>query len=80
MDDLNEKLEETGSLTAAQIALNARREEELLHLKQSLDDSNIQHESTLAVLRQKHNSAISDLGEQIDVLNKQKAKLEPRNI
>ncbi len=74
LDDLNEKLEETGSATAAQIALNQRREEELFKLKAQLDEANVAHESTLAALRQKHNSAVADMGEQIDNLNKQKAK------
>ena len=76
LDELNEKLEETGSNTAAQIALNTRREEELAKLKMELDEANITHESTLAMLRQKHNSSISEMGEQIDQLNKQKAKVE----
>merc|ERR1712241_1611840 len=67
--ELNEKLEETGSNTAAQIALNTRREEELPKLKMELDESNITHESTLAMLRQKHNSSISEMGDQIDTLN-----------
>ncbi len=74
LDELNERLEETGGHTAAQIALNARREEELSKLKSDLDSCNISHESTLATLRQKHNAAIADMGEQIDNLNKQKAK------
>merc|ERR1712054_31343 len=72
----NEELEETGSNTAAQIALNTRREEELAKLKMELDENNITHESTLAMLRQKHNAAISAIGEQIDTLNKLKAKAE----
>merc|ERR1719400_2129291 len=76
LDELNEKLEETGSNTAAQIALNTRREEELAKLKMELDESNITHESTLAMLRQKHNGAIAEMGEQIDSLNKLKAKAE----
>merc|ERR1711994_420411 len=76
LDELNEKLEETGSNTAAQIALNTRREEELAKLKMELDESNITHESTLAMLRQKHNGAIAEMGEQIDSLNKAKAKTE----
>merc|ERR1719507_2686675 len=76
LDELNEKLEETGSNTAAQIALNTRREEELAKLKMELDESNITHESTLAMLRQKHNGAIAEMGEQIDTLNKAKAKTE----
>ena len=74
LDELNERLEETGGHTAAQIALNSRREEELAKLKTDLDACNINHESTLAVLRQKHNASIADMGEQIDNLNKQKAK------
>merc|ERR1711887_34932 len=76
LDELNEKLEETGSNTAAQIALNTRREEELAKLKMELDEANITHESTLAMLRQKHNASISEMGEQIDQLNKLKAKVE----
>merc|ERR1712168_763939 len=76
LDELNEKLEETGSNTAAQIALNTRREEELAKLKMELDESNITPESTLAMLRQKHNASISEMGDQIDTLNKQKAKSE----
>merc|ERR1719483_173042 len=76
LDELNEKLEETGSNTAAQIALNTRREEELAKLKMELDESNITHESTLAMLRQKHNGSIAEMGEQIDTLNKAKAKTE----
>ena len=41
-----------------------------------LDESNITHESTLAMLRQKHNGAIAEMGEQIDTQNKAKAKTE----
>merc|ERR1719481_965997 len=76
LDEINEKLGETGSNTAAQIALNTRREEELAKLKMELDECNITHESTLAMLRQKHNGSITELGEQIDNLNKMKAKVE----
>merc|ERR1712149_151296 len=37
---------------------------------------NISHEGTLAALRQKHNNNMAELGEQIDGLNKMKAKAE----
>ena len=36
----------------------------------------IAHEGTLAALRQKHNSNMAEMGEQIDVMNKTKAKCE----
>merc|ERR1712193_357937 len=62
--------------TATQIELNKKRENELAKLKGDLEESNIAHEGTLAALRQKHNNNMADLGEQIDGLNKMKAKAE----
>ena len=76
IEDLSEKLEESGNATSAAMEVNKKREAELLKLKQELDDSTLQHETNLANLRQKHNSVISQLGDQIDQLNKSKAKLE----
>merc|ERR1739844_756836 len=72
--DLAEKLEDAGNNTATQIELNKKREAELAKLKGELDESNIAHEGTLAALRQKHNNNMSEMGEQIDGLNKMKAK------
>ena len=39
-------------------------------------ESNIAHEGTLAALRTKHNNTMTDMGEQIDQQNKNKAKAE----
>merc|ERR1711910_255618 len=74
--DLAEKLEDAGNNTATQIELNKKREAELAKLKAELDESNIAHEGTLAALRQKHNNNMSEMGENIDGLNKMKAKSE----
>merc|ERR1711923_109549 len=74
--DLAEKLEDAGNNTATQIELNKKREAELAKLKGELEESNIAHEGTLAALRQKHNNNMSEMGEQIDSLNKMKAKAE----
>merc|ERR1712186_271621 len=74
--DLAEKLEDAGNNTATQIELNKKREAELAKLKGELDESNIAHEGTLAALRQKHNNNMNEMGEQIDGLNKMKAKAE----
>ena len=41
---------------------------------EELENNSLQHESSLASLRQKHNTVIADLGDQIDTLNKSKAK------
>lgn len=74
MEDIAGKLEESGNATATQIELNRKREAELTRLKEELENHTLQHESSLASLRQKHNSVIADLGDQIDTLNKAKAK------
>merc|ERR1712112_396173 len=76
ISDLGGRLEEAGSNTSTQIELNKKREAELLKLKGELEEANIAHEGTLAALRQKHNNTMSDMGEQIDTLNKNKAKVE----
>merc|ERR1711997_1271009 len=76
IEDLGQRLEDAGNNTATQIELNKKREAELAKLKGELEESNIAHEGTLAALRQKHNNNMAELGEQIDTLNKNKAKSE----
>merc|ERR1712226_1754657 len=76
IEDLGQKLDAAGSNTSTQIELNKKREAELAKLKTELEESNIAHEGTLATLRQKHNNNMAEMGEQIDGLNKMKAKAE----
>ncbi|MCP3666292.1 MAG: hypothetical protein GY696_27960, partial [Gammaproteobacteria bacterium] len=76
IEDLGNRLAEAGSNTSTQIELNKKREAELAKLRGELEEANISHEGTLAALRQKHNNSMSDLGEQIDSINKNKAKSE----
>merc|ERR1719471_2566485 len=76
LEDIGTRLEQAGSNTALQVELNKKRESELAKLKSDLEESNIAHEGTLAALRQKHNNSMSELGEQIDSINKNKAKSE----
>jgi len=76
LEDLGTRLAEVGSNTSTQIELNKKREAELAKLKADLDEANIAHEGTLAALRQKHNNTMAELGEQIDSINKNKAKSE----
>merc|ERR1711983_54169 len=71
-----EKLDEDGNNTSTQIELNKKRESELAKLKMDLDELNLSHEGTLAALRQKHNNNMTEMGEQIDSLNKMKTKSE----
>ena len=76
IEDLAEKCEDAGNNTSIQIELNSKRENDLSKLKAELDESSIAHEGTLAMLRQKHNKSMSDMGEQIDTMNKMKGTSE----
>ncbi|XP_047492688.1 myosin heavy chain, muscle-like isoform X25 [Penaeus chinensis] len=76
LEELGERLDEAGGATAAQIELNKKREAELAKIRRDLEESNIQHEAALASLRKKHNDAVAEMSEQIDHLNKMKARAE----
>ncbi|XP_047497306.1 myosin heavy chain, muscle-like [Penaeus chinensis] len=76
LGDLSERLDEAGGATATQIELNKKRESELAKVRRDIEESNLQHEAALATLRKKHNDAVAELSEQIDYLNKMKARTE----
>ncbi|XP_075725779.1 myosin heavy chain, muscle-like isoform X7 [Rhipicephalus microplus] len=76
IEELSERLEESGGATSAQVELNKRREAELAKLRRDLEESNLQHEQAMSNLRKKHNDSVAEMSEQIDQLNKHKAKVE----
>uniref|UniRef100_W5LSP6 Myosin, heavy chain 6, cardiac muscle, alpha n=1 Tax=Astyanax mexicanus TaxID=7994 RepID=W5LSP6_ASTMX len=76
LEDISERLEEAGGATSAQVELNKKRETEFQKLRRDLEESTLQHEATSAALRKKHADSVSELGEQIDNLQRVKQKLE----
>jgi myosin heavy chain 6/7 len=76
LEELTERLDEAGGATAAQIELNKKREAELTKLRRDIEEANIAHESSMAGIRKKHNDAVAEMAEQIDTLNKMKARAE----
>ncbi|XP_076312164.1 myosin heavy chain, muscle-like isoform X3 [Tachypleus tridentatus] len=76
LEELSERLDEAGGATSAQIELNKRREAELSKLKRDLEESNLQHDQVLSNLRKKHNDVVAELSEQLDQLNKHKARID----
>ena len=74
IEELSERLEEAGGATSSQIELNKRRETELSKLRRDLEEANLQHEQAMSNLRKKHNDTVAELSEQLDNLNKNKAK------
>ncbi|XP_026187550.1 myosin-7B-like [Mastacembelus armatus] len=76
LEDLGEKLEEAGGASAAQIALNRKREADFLKLRRELEEAGLHHEATAATLRKKHSDTVAELSEQMDTLQRTKQKLE----
>ncbi|XP_041860306.1 myosin-7B-like [Melanotaenia boesemani] len=76
LEELGERLEEAGGASAAQIALNRKREADFLKLRRELEEAGLHHEATAATLRKKHSDMVAELSEQIDTLQRAKQKLE----
>ncbi|XP_077414063.1 myosin-7-like [Vanacampus margaritifer] len=76
LEELGEKLEEAGGASAAQIALNKKRETDFLKLRRELEEAGLHHETTAAALRKKHADAVAELTEQIEALQRAKQKTE----
>jgi hypothetical protein len=60
--------------------MNKKREAELAKLRRDIEEANVQHESQLNALRKKHTDACAEMGDQLDQLQKQKAKFVHTNI
>ncbi|VDN05654.1 unnamed protein product [Thelazia callipaeda] len=74
LDELSQRLDEQGGATAAQIELNKKREAEMAKLKRDLEENNMNHELQISTLRKKHNDAVAELSDQLEQLQKLKAK------
>ncbi|XP_057188975.1 myosin-7-like [Triplophysa rosa] len=76
LEEISERLEEAGGATSAQIEMNKKREAEFQKLRRDLEEATLQHEATAATLRKKQADSVTELGEQLDNLQRVKQKLE----
>merc|ERR1711884_914918 len=58
------------------MGLNKKREAEVTKLRRDLEETQIQQEATIVGLKKKHQDANAEMQEQIEQLNKIKAKIE----
>lgn len=80
LEEISERLDEAGGATQAQAEMNKKREAELARLRRDLEEANMNHEGQLTGLRKKHNDAVAEMGDQLDQLQKGKAKYEKCNF
>merc|ERR1719410_3351373 len=76
LESLGERLNEASGATSAQIELNKKREAEVTKLRRDLEEAQIQQEATIVGLKKKHQDSIAEMQEQVEQLNKIKAKIE----
>lgn len=60
--------------------MNKKREAELAKLRRDLEEANLNHETQLGALRKKHTDAVAELSDQLDQLQKARAKIEKDKV
>merc|ERR1712123_271124 len=76
IDQLGSRLDEAGGATVAQVELNKKRESEIVKLRKDVEETNISSESVLSNMKRKQGDAVLEMSEQIDALQKIKAKID----
>merc|ERR1712179_768091 len=76
IDSLGSRLDEAGGATVAQVKLNKKREAEIVKLRKDVEETNITSESVLSNMKRKQGDAVLEMTEQIDALQKMKAKID----
>merc|ERR1712142_651697 len=76
IDQLGERLDEASGATTAQVELNKKREAEIVKLRKDVEETNISSESVLSNMKRKQADAVAEMTEQIDSLQKMKAKID----
>ncbi|XP_035686559.1 myosin-6-like [Branchiostoma floridae] len=76
LDDLGDRLEESTGQTIAQVELSKKREVELVKIRQDFEEAKIAHEGQLAAMRKKAGDSYTEMSQQIENLQRAKAKLE----
>jgi len=73
---LQERIEEVEAGADGQYEINRKRDAELAKLRKLLEDVHLEAEQTQHMLKKKHQEAVVDFQDQIDILTKSKNKVE----
>merc|ERR1739844_499788 len=76
IEQLGERYDEASGATVAQVELNKKREAEIVKLRKDVEEANIANESVLGNLKRKQGDAVLEMTEQIDAIQKMKAKID----
>merc|ERR1739838_949242 len=80
IDQLGERFDEASGATVAQVELNKKRESEIVKLRKDVEETWIGSESVLSNMKRKQGDATLEMTEQIDALQKMKAKIDKDKV
>ncbi|CAL1296431.1 unnamed protein product [Larinioides sclopetarius] len=73
---ITERLEEAEGSSESQVEMNKKRDSELSKLRKLLEDVHLESEETAHHLRKKHQEAIAEMQDQLDIANKSRQRVE----
>merc|ERR1719278_2550591 len=76
IEQLGDRYDQASGATVAQVELNKKREAEIIKLRKDVEEANIASESVLSNLKRKQGDSTLEMQEQIDALQKMKAKID----
>lgn len=76
LEDMNERLEEAGGVSSAQLEITKKQETKFQKLRRDLEEATLHFEATSASLKKRHADSLAELESQVDSLHKVKQTLE----
>lgn len=76
LEDMNERLEEAGGVSSAQLEMTKKQETKFQKLRRDLEEATLHFEATSASLKKRHADSLAELESQVDNLQQVKQTLE----
>ena len=76
LEDLNERLEEAGGASLAQLEISKKQETKFQKLRQDMEEATLHFEATSASLKKRHADSLAELESQVENLQQIKQTLE----
>lgn len=76
LEDMNERLEEAGGVSSAQLEITKKQETKFQKLRRDLEEATLHFEATSASLKKRHADSLAELESQVENLQQVKQTLE----
>ena len=76
LEDMNERLEEAGGVSSAQLEITKKQETKFQKLRRDLEEATLHFEATSASLKKRHADSLAELESQVENLQQVKRTLE----